>query len=393
MNPPGRKIKCGIFINVHPDKLKFTNLKNVLILAINIIVCCTLFAQDLSRKSEKPPIDTSVFKKWAGLGSEAISNDGNYVSYTIYNQPPGSHRLVIQSTNGNWKKEFPVASTTNFTNDSRLVIFKIGTDSLCILTLGKEDIALVPHVSEYNLPKDDKGEWLAYQQTTPEKVLVLRNLITGIEQHFSSVSDYKVSDNNNWLVYQLTTPEKELVLRNLITGSERHFSSVTNYVFDVSGKELLLEIRNDSARQSVLRWFDLSTGEIRDVWANADRNEKTGNYVFDTKANQLSFIVEKKNDDHSIYELWYYKKGMDSAVMLVNNRAAGIEQGLVLANRSPLFSKDGNQIFFELEESETVKIEAHKPKPDAVQADVWSYRDKELHSIQLAAAKYNNEGS
>ena len=295
--------------------------------------------------AQKPSLDTAAFRRWAAVGGGAISNDGNYVSYYIYNKPFPSRRLVLQSTVGDWKKEFTGASASSFTNDSRREIFKIGKDSLYILSLGKEELIRIPKVSEYILPKHDRGDWL---------------------------------------LYRTASPGGEVVLLNLVTAQQQRFSSVINYSFTDNGKSLLLktQIKKDSTMEASLQWMNLQNGETRHIWPYKGQDGKLGNYAFDEAGNQLAFMVEKKKDTQLEYELWHYKPNMDTPVCLVNNVTPFLETGLMPANGSPAFSADGKRVFFRL-----VPIETRQPKPGAVQLDIWSYTDKELQPIQLAELK------
>jgi len=292
--------------------------------------------------AQKPALDTSAFKKWAAVGGGAISNDGNYVSYYVNNQPFPSRKLVLQSTQNDWKKEFIGASTVKFTNDSKYIIFKTGKDSLCVLGLGKEDLIWISHVSGYDLPKDDQGDWLLYRPASQGK---------------------------------------EVVLLNLASRQEQHFSSVTHYLFTDNGKNLLLEtqVKKDSSIETCLQWMNLASEETRYIWPCQGHDGNPVNYAFNDQGDRLAFMVEKKKDNLPVYELWYYKLGIDSAVSLVNDATPSMGAGLVLANQTPEFSEDGTRIFFGLR-----PLEQRRSKPGAAQVDVWSYTDTELQSLQLA---------
>lgn len=311
---------------------------------LTFLISCHLMAI-----GQKPPLDTSTFRKWSFIDGGSISNDGNYVSYHIYNQPAGTNRLIIQSKHGDWKKEFSGIYMSEFTNDSRLAVFKTGKDSLCLLTLGKEEFFYIPHVSEFSLCKNDQSNWLAYRSTTEAGVLILRNLINGEERRFSSVTHYLSSGHGRWFW-------------------------------------LGVQIKKDSSLESHLQTTDLSTGQVKNVWSSSGSNQKTGGFVVSSGGDQLAFIVENAKSNLTSNELWYYKDGMDTAVKLVDNRTSGIESGLQLANLQPDFSEDGSEIFFRLRD-----VAKRKPNPNAVQVDVWSYTDKVLQPFQLLEAKQESQ--
>src|SRR5258706_13995495 len=93
---------------------------------LTITFTLSLSAQDSSQRFSKPPLDSSTFRKWPSVADPEISNDGNYILYTINNESPASSTLVIESTNNTWKKEIPGLQSYSaiITEDNRLVIFK-----------------------------------------------------------------------------------------------------------------------------------------------------------------------------------------------------------------------------------------------------------------------------
>src|SRR5205823_14786303 len=108
-------------------------MNKVILILFGFLTNANLFAQHNIRPIDKPPIDTSLLGKWPVLSRPALSNDGNYLYYTIFNQPVKSGTLIIQSTNNHWKKEIIGASALFFTNDSKQVVFK-RIDTLSFLT-------------------------------------------------------------------------------------------------------------------------------------------------------------------------------------------------------------------------------------------------------------------
>lgn len=295
--------------------------------------------------AQKPPIDTSAIRTWASIGTGAISNDGNYVWYNTYNQPTGSRKLTIKSTTTNWKREFESCSNVTLTNNSKLAIFQKGIDSLCILQLGRDNISYITNATKYKVSQNDQ---------------------------------------DIWLTYYLKAKEHELVLRNLNSNKERAFSLVTACLFSPNGKYLLLEKqeRNDNGSGSVLQMENLSEEKINTVWRSSLPEVKPGNYAFDINGDQLAFIIQKQTNTESGNELWYYDVKSNETALLSNNQTIGLENGLGIADQTPDFSSDGNLIYFGLQ-----SVKKRKPKPDAVQVDIWSYKDAELQSLQLSQVK------
>src|SRR6185437_4524603 len=78
-------------------------------------------------------------------------------------------------------------------------------------------------------------------------------------------------------------------------------------------------------------------------------------------------------------------RGMDTAVVRVDDRTPGMEKGVVIAGRPPSFSPNGNRIFFSLMPDRSA---AGQGESKGVQVDVWGYEDEVLQSKQLVQMKY-----
>lgn len=74
--------------------------------------------------AQKKPLDHSVYDSWQSIGEKAISNDGKWVVYAI-NPQEGDNELVIQTTDGRYKKTIARGYNAVITEDNRFVIFRI----------------------------------------------------------------------------------------------------------------------------------------------------------------------------------------------------------------------------------------------------------------------------
>lgn len=129
--------------------------------------------------------------------------------------------------------------------------------------------------------------------------------------------------------------------------------------------------------------INLTTGKSTTIYNGL----KAKNIIFNEDISALAFMVEEKNtsqitrptDDEKT--LWYYKFGMDSAEMVVNDLSPGINSTLGIDDIQS-FSKDGKSLNIDLKEWDSIK-----PKPGAVSVDVWNYKDTKLQSTQLSEMK------
>ena len=87
------------------------------------ILLLTLFTTQVLY-AQKKPLDHTVYDSWQNIGERMISNDGKWVVYSI-NVQEGDNELVIQSSDGTFKKTIGRGYNAVITEDSRFVVFRI----------------------------------------------------------------------------------------------------------------------------------------------------------------------------------------------------------------------------------------------------------------------------
>ncbi len=283
-------------------------------LTMIVIFCANhLFAQ-------KAVIDSTAYQTWSSLEGPTISRNGQYVCYTIKNVPIGSQTLVIQSTDGKWKKD--LIDGSGILSD-KYFLFNTKKDSLGMLTLGTNHIQYIPNASCCNL-KETKG----------------------IE----------------YLLYPSSRNSKDLVLRNLKTDKGKIFTSVDSWNFD-NGLLVLIKSMQGNAQSQSINIGNIFTGKVSKIWEGI----KPENLILDVKHQQLAF---KTGDS-----VWYYKMGSPQAVCIIGKSPKNIKGGLDLGDLS-CFSKDGQRLFTSL-----TKKGISKAQPKKI-VELWSYTDTVLQSEQ-----------
>jgi len=293
--------------------------------------------------AQKRPLDYSMCENWPGVGTPKLSNDGRFL---IVGASGAEQRLIIKATDNSWSREVLNAFNEVITEDSRTAIFFKPGDSLCLLDLAKDQIVSIAHVASYKVPKEGEGKWMAYQLIGPEKDLVLRNLLTEEEKKFRLVDDYSFSNNGT------------VLLLKTVSGS-------------------------DSVDTNSLIWVNLKESKSKIIWIGS----QPGNFSFDDPAHQLTFISAKTREEETVYSIWFFQNTMDSAVLLVDGRAPGVDQAFAVSNEMPVFSKDGKRVFFSLREDSFFKDSVSSDSRGA-NVDIWSYKDDFLQSQQQDELKW-----
>jgi len=287
--------------------------------------------------AQKPMIDTSVFGRWPRVGYARISPDGRYAAFDV-DYPGKGHEISVISTNGQWRRSFWNIRGGEFLSDSRTYIFQQGKDSLCALRLGSDKIQFIEHVKMFEVLRGGGIEWLSYKPVVDEN-------------------------------------DSRLILRQTNTNREAVEDSVASYWYNDKTNRLFIKRKENSGYH--YEWVDLASGQRSGIWDGEDIKQMT----FDREGRQLAFLTTVNKGGVKAFTLWYYREGMTSPKEWPIDNASGIDSNLMLDNESPLFSRDGEKLFFRL-----VEKNAPKPSTDGVQVDVWSYRDQDLQEDQISRA-------
>jgi dipeptidyl aminopeptidase/acylaminoacyl peptidase len=309
----------------------------------------------LSIQDSKPLIDTSILGKWPEILSPAISNDGKYSSYIVYDAKENEHTLYIvknasagvkgsNSNRSNIAKKGTISSPV-FSADSKYVYFMKDKDSLGIITLK-----------------------------------------TGGFTYIHDIKSFSISHQVDYVAY--LTNNKRLFVKNILTGEVFNYNGVKAYRFSEDGNILLLETmeRLKSGNLQTLHWIELHLYKDTQIWKgenlNWDRCE------FNPECNRLAFLVSSDTSSNDVNQLlYYYENGKPQAENIVNEQSAGLGNEYSVKNNPLRFSRDGDKILFSI--GKRVEPEALPRKADSVNVDVWNYKDEYLQSDQLKRG-FNN---
>lgn len=393
--------------------------------AAALLLCINAWAQ-------KKPLDHSVYDGWQSIASPLISNDGKWVVYQI-NPQEGDGVLVVTDHTGNYKKVIERGYNAAITNDSRFVVFRIKPlfketreakikkmrpddmpkDSLGLLALGGDTVMKVARVKSFKLP-EKSGDWLAWhhEKALPEAArpaakpdsLTQINKVLLMADSLAKAADSlrnKANEAKTRGLAVLETPRRdrparsneenveegtELVLRNLSTGEEKRFPLVAEYFFSNNGEVLVIETtrkNGNTGTKATVLWHDTRRAQTDTVMRGFNDAK---NYAIDESATQLAFVAERDSAAKALvkfYKLWYYKPGMDSAVVTASRETTGVKAGFTISpDFNNKFSKNGRRLFFGLAPirppKDTTLVDFETAK-----LDIWHYGDDYLQPQQL----------
>jgi dipeptidyl aminopeptidase/acylaminoacyl peptidase len=367
----------------------------------------------LTTAQNKKPLDHSVYDRWEAIGEKSISNNGNFITYTV-NPQEGDGRLVIQRATGEIVAEISRGYNAAISADNSTVIFKIKPwyketrqariqkkkpedlpkDSLGIYNLQTAKLQKYARVRSYEIP--EKGTNLvAIRFETPLPVARRRgNVDTAMSKTASPearptapasvptatpVDEVKRADDSK-------DEGGELILRNLASGEEKSFKNVLEYSLNKTGKRLLFETkgpRRDSLSKATVQLYDLETDKTKVLMQGVN---DVKNFTLDEEGKQVAFVAERDSSTKALqkfYKLFYYNGNSDSAIILADRNTTGVTKGWSVSENARIeFSKTGKRLLFG-----TAPILPPKdttvPEIDRVSVDVWNYKDDFLQPQQL----------
>jgi dipeptidyl aminopeptidase/acylaminoacyl peptidase len=400
----------------------------------NFVFCLLLSVPLLSIAQSKKPLDHSVYDRWQSVQGAQISDDGKWVVYMI-NPQEGDGDMIIQSTDGNYKKTVARGYGSVITNDSRFVIFKVRPlfkdtrdarikkkrpddmpkDSLAIVELGKDSVWKVARVKTFKTPEKGHG-WVAYHMDKalpePPKPAAKPDSLTQINKMVSMADSLmRVADSLKNKANEAKTkglnvlqPTRggarpaprpaadpveegtELIVRNMQTGEEKKFKLVNEYYFSENGNTLILETskkNSDTLSKAAVLWMNTATGKVDTVFQGFNDAK---NYAIDNAGTQMAFVAERDSVSKALrkfYKLWYYKPGMDSARLRVDRSTASVKTGMTVSpDYINKFSKKGDRLFFGLAPIRQPK-DTNLVDFETARLDIWHYNDPELQPQQL----------
>ena len=373
--------------------------------------------------AQKKPLDHSVYNGWQSTGERHISNNGQYVVYTVTPQE-GDATLYIRSTvDSNYIQVVPRGYNATITEDNRYAVFRIRApykdtrearikkkrpddfpkDSFALVELGTDKLWKVAKVRSYKTPQK-AGGWVAYlkekeptpaaRSNAPTQKLVdsLKRTIDSLTLLVREIKNVK-GGNADAPFAEGDEPGgsanegSELVLRNLATGKDLQFKNIADYYFNERGNVLVLrttKAARDSASANAVVLYHLANGK-RDTILKGGNDFK--GFALTEDGSKLAFVAERdtaKKATTKYYSLYYYQLGEDSARLLVDKASPGMSLGATVSEHSNLnFSKSGNRLLFGTAPLPVAK-DTSLIDIDLVKLDIWHYNDDYLQTQQLA---------
>jgi hypothetical protein len=346
----------------------------------------------------KPPINFKTIDEWMQIGPDgalSISSNGHFLSYGVQHlQNPGVlDSLVIQSIEGSWRRAFSGTKPGVFSFESNVYVFN-KKNNLCFLKLRENKVDIIGEVDLVKFSEERNAKWVVYRKNETNGFLVLKNLDSDEEVIFTNISQFAFTKTGTALVCMAKSDANEMIIYDLNFRREFRFRQVNNYFFDNTGSAFILHTKEKLKSDTIntLKYFRYTIdGTIEEdiIWSSRDSTTNVGSCSFDRNGSQVLFSVTsndftklKRTEQYESTSIWFYKKGMNHALKILDKRTEGIGSNLEIVPAAT-FTDDSSVIQFSLQKPSTKRTLGS----EGVNVDIWNYLDTFLQVTQSKKLK------
>jgi dipeptidyl aminopeptidase/acylaminoacyl peptidase len=348
-------------------------------------------------------LDHSDFDIWNTLNGQALSNDGNYVLYTLQ-KGEKDHTIKIKNTTGIQLLEHQRAENGLFTYHSTHALFtikpwkdsilemkrrkvkkdKMPKDTLAIFNLTDNTLEKIPNVKSYRVPQKWSDIVAYYLDEQPAKKKENKdNDETEEEKSKKEKKPKKVSEKNGY----------HLVIRNLEDAKEDTIRFVTNFVFSKEGKRLTYTTTGDNGlTEPGVYLFDFVSNTEKNIFTSHDKTKYEQVSMSDSGKN-IGFVVDADTTKVQIRptQLYSWTNGDQVARLIVDPKTAP-KGYMVSADGKISFAKDESKMYFGLSTPPILK-DTTLLDEEIVNVEVWTYDEPRLYTVQELQVKNDQKKS
>ena len=357
-------------------------------------------------QAQKKPLDHSVYDQWESIKDVVLSNDGNWMTYTISIQE-GDGTLILQHLKNNQRFKIERGSQAQFTENNRYLIAKvkptfIETRQAKIDERGSQ--AQFTENNGYLIAKvkptfiETRQAKIAKKKTEemPKDSLVIIDLLSNEIKKIASVKSFQLAEHNsNTLVYlidkkvDISKDGSDLVIYSLQNKSEHVLTHVTQYLIQPYGLSVAaFQIKSKVSPSKVVLANTMDT-LIKTI---SSAIYAASNFSWDKQGQQIAYLVEKDSTHKALqkrFSLAYYINLADSAKYVFDNSHINMPvQYTIGGDKKITFSKSGSSLVFGIQPVLPIK-DTSLPEFDRVSLDIWNYNDANLQSTQIKSLEAN----
>jgi dipeptidyl aminopeptidase/acylaminoacyl peptidase len=365
--------------------LKYINMKKTgLVLILTII--------SLSAFSQKQPLDSSSYDGWKNIGTQIISENGQWVVYTI-NPQQGDGWLHLYNVAENLHDSVAYGARPVFSPDSKYIAYqvipkyavtrqakrkklkedKMPKNDLEVRVLPGSETKRIARVKSFELPEKN-SQWMAYllEKKAEEKKETKASADTSKKNTPSAAKKPKTAEPKG----------TGFVIYNPLTAKEYSFNDVTEFVVAKDGRTIsYLQSLPDTTKieNYLVNVFDVKNETSKVIFEGKGSVKKL---TTDRSGSSISFLFSADTAKVKVYDL-YLSKNLEKASKTVDLTSQAMIKGWTVSeNANFSFSDDGTRLYFgtarkPVKEPLDTLLEDEKYK-----LDIWSWDEDLLQPMQ-----------
>jgi len=339
---------------------RLTRFLGIVLLCVGLNPKPDLWAQSL------PSATTKDYAQWHTMSPAVMSDDGNWIAWTLTMQENNDTLWVKHRLNGK-SKSVAFGSQPSFSGDYAWLAVRIGVSYA-------------------------EQEKLTEQKKSVEYAVGLIKLSDLTMETIKNVVRFQFSEDGKWLALTLGKPADSkaagntVLLRNLSTGLTRSIGNVTESAFNKASNRFAYLTNGGSIRTVEL----VNLSSLATVVVSSDTTHYS-KLTWDKQGQAMAFFKEKKdakylNESQTIY---FYTALAGTPQLKSYDLSAQAHAGWRIFGGSSLsISDDHQRVHFGIKdwerkpEPDTTKGKKPAAKEKLAPVDVWSWNDKEIQPRQ-----------
>ena len=370
-------------------------MKRIILLIFAVMIC---FVSGLQAQSKKKVITHKDYAIWKRLGSQKISNNGDWISYEI-NENKGNGKLFLLNPDNGFKNVLDRGAQSQMSPNSDFLAARIKVhsdtlrkakfdkvkkekmpkDSLAIWVFDTDNITKIPKIKSYRVA-NEKSSWMVYQLLKEDDKEKDKNKDN--KEEVEEKEEEKTADKKSKKPKIKESDGSELVILEPVKGKEYRFEKVTEYIISKEGNMIVfIAAKNDSLERTEVSVFNTKKEETKVIFKADGISKKP---AFDEDGKQLVFMYTADTAKTKIYEVVYWDGKTEKAKPLVTKDTDGMPEGWspsVLGSLS--FSESGERIMIRTKENPEPEKEDSLLAEERYKVDIWNWKDYYLQPQQL----------
>ncbi len=328
-----------------------------------LIIFTTLGFQN-SHAQNKPAVTPEDYGQFESFRQTRISPDGQWLAFVVVKVNEESE-LRIKNLSTNQIDTVKYGTNPTFSDDSKWLAYQI-------------------------TPSEKEKEKLQKDKKPIQNKAELLELGTKTKRSFDKIAQFAFHDNGRHLALKSYPSEKseskgaDLLVLNLQQGSQLNFGQVSEFAWSEKAPLIAMTISTASKTGNGIQLFNSESGTLQMLdAAESDYSQLS----WREEANDLAVLkTREKNDtietlDHSILA-WTSLQNTTSEkkTFLADGKSRFPNNYRVSEYKKPDWSKDGSQIFFEIQPHKFIKKkeDTEKSKEEGKKSDVQVWHSKDL---------------